>query len=269
MRVDPEVNRLRAVYAGYEENASSCRWDIKNPGVREMRNERARLTLRLLTRYGLCPLDRLDILEIGCGEGDNLLNLLAWGADPKRLHGIDLREEAIIRAQARLPGVDLRVADARMFGTGPTTIDLIVLHTVFSSILDDRVVQAIVGQIVTMLRSDGTVLWYDFFIKNPGNPYTRAMRRQDINKYFSGFQIDLMKITLFPPLARRLGVLAPALYPALAGLPLLCGHYLGMISAPGFSARPDGGKSREAAWLRSRLAHEVTDDGQQNAHTSA
>ncbi|WP_157505685.1 class I SAM-dependent methyltransferase [Geminicoccus roseus] len=43
-----------------------------------------------------------------------------------------------MRARARLPGVDLRVADAQTFSIGPKTIDLIVLHTVLSSILSDR-----------------------------------------------------------------------------------------------------------------------------------
>ncbi|WP_191057631.1 class I SAM-dependent methyltransferase [Geminicoccus harenae] len=269
MRVDPEVERLRAAYAEYEQNVASCRWDINNPGFREMRNERDRLTLHLLQRHGLCPLDRLDILEIGCGEGDNLLRLLSWGADARRLHGIDLREDAISRAQARLPGVDLQVADARKFSTGPGTMDLVLLHTVFSSILDDQVAKAIAGQITTMLRPNGMILWYDFFIKNPVNPHTRGISRQDIRGLFPGFDINLMKTTLFPPIARRLGGLTPVLYPALAGFPLLCGHYLGMISPRGLPAGPAEGRGRKPTWSRWRPTHEVTDAGQQNAHRSA
>nr|WP_240476730.1 hypothetical protein [Geminicoccus roseus] len=82
MYVDLEVQRLRAVYGEYEQSADSGRWDIRKPGVCEMRKERARLTLQLLQRRGFCPLGLLDILEIGCGDGDNRLNLLGWGRMP-------------------------------------------------------------------------------------------------------------------------------------------------------------------------------------------
>lgn len=95
-----------------------------------------------------------------------------------------------------------------------------------------------------MLRPGGAVLWYDFFIKNPRNPHTRPIRKATLQSYFPEFDIELKTLTLFPPLARRLGPLTPMLYPALASLPFLRGHYLGLLSAPGEPASRTGSQQR-------------------------
>jgi SAM-dependent methyltransferase len=223
MADDREITRLRTIYANYGKDGPGGRWDARNRGNRLMLEERATSTLGMLRRAGLWPLDRLDVLEIGCGDGSNLALLLSRGADPHRLHGVDLIPEQVAVARKRLPRVDFRVADARTFSLGECSVDLILVHTVFSSILDDAVIEAIVFRIREMLRPDGAVLWYDYFLKNPWNPHTRAMTKFEIRCFFRGFRIELRRITLVPPLARRLGPLTPLLYPALTRLPFLNG----------------------------------------------
>ena len=77
--------------------------------------------------HGLWPLDKLDVLEIGCGDGENLSLLLNWGAEADRLHGIDQLPERIARAKALWPTIDFRVADGSEFSLGPGSIDIVLL----------------------------------------------------------------------------------------------------------------------------------------------
>jgi hypothetical protein len=52
----------------------------------------------------------------------------------------------------------------------------------------------------------------------------------EIRSLFSGLEIHLHRITLAPPIARRIPEsLLPLLYPLLATLPILRTHYLGLF----------------------------------------
>lgn len=229
MTDDAETERVKRVYAGYGASGRARHWSAENPGNRLIIEERDRAVRACLERHGLWPLADLEILEIGCGTGANLGRLLAWGASPARLHGIDLLPERINAARARWPMLDWRVADAREFNLGPNSVDLAFLFTIMSSVLDEAASHAIVARVREMVRPTGAVVWYDFYLKNPLNPHTRRMRCKDIAMLFPGFQLDLEAVTLLPPLARRLGPLATTLYPVLARMPGLRGFYAGLL----------------------------------------
>ena len=88
-----------------------------------------------------------------------------------------------------------------------------------------------------VLRVGGGVLWYDFRFNNPANRNVRGMGRRSIIRLFPNFELRLQSLTLLPPLARRLGPLTSVLYPALARLPFLRTHWLGLLKQ-GSSGRP-------------------------------
>jgi SAM-dependent methyltransferase len=229
---ESEQHRLKQIFQERFVGRPADRWSSCNRGNQWIHRERFEGTKRVLIRSGLWPLEELDILDIGCGGGGQLARLLSLGANPARLHGIDLIPQRIDRASADLPGVDIRVADARTFSLGPDSLDLVWLQTVLSSIRDDDIIFAIVDRIREMLRPGGGVLWYDFFLANPENLHTRPMRKRDIERYFRGFSIELTRVTVIPPLARRLGFMTDALYPVLRRIPVLCSHYLGLLGKP-------------------------------------
>lgn len=86
-----------------------------------------------------------------------------------------------------------------------------------------------------VLKPGGAIVWYDFIYNNPSNPHVRGISHTAIQKLFPQFRLILHKITLLPPLARRLGPFTPYLYPLLAAIPWFRTHYLGLLIKDGKS----------------------------------
>jgi SAM-dependent methyltransferase len=227
-----EVERVRAVYARRRERAAREKgyFGFEGPAHVARVHERLARTLRLLSRHGFHPLGETRVLDLGCGEGGMLRRFTEWGAAPARLAGIDVRQDAIEQARALSPAIDLRVGTGSELPWPDGSFDLVCQHTVFTSILDTAIRQAVAAEMRRVLTRDGAVLWYDFMYDNPRNPDVRRVGKREITSLFPGFVLDLVRITLAPPLARRIpGPLLPVCYPMLAGFPLLCTHYLGIL----------------------------------------
>ena len=75
------------------------------------------------------------------------------------------------------------------------------------------------------------MLWYDFAYDNPRNPDVRGVRASEVRSLFDGLDVHLRRITLAPPIARRIpDLLLPVFYPLLSAVPLLRTHYLGLLT---------------------------------------
>lgn len=228
-----EVARLRRVYDGYEAaGRMHGLWAPQHPGNRAMHAERDRLLARLLTRTGHAPLAHRRILDLGCGDGDVLASLRRLGAEPARSFGADVRFAALAAAHAHHPQLGLACADGTRLPVRDVGVDCVLAFTVFSSILDDAVARAVAAEIRRVLRPGGVLVWYDFRIGNPGNPNVRGVSRRALAALFPGWRMHLRRVTLLPPLARRLGTATPWLYPLLAALPPLRTHWLGVLERP-------------------------------------
>ena len=79
------------------------RYRMLNPSVWQSVHERQRATLRLLTKLALADLSHLKLLEVGCGSGGNLLDLLRFGFDASNLTGIELLDDRYRAARHALP----------------------------------------------------------------------------------------------------------------------------------------------------------------------
>ncbi len=187
-------------------------------------------TLRLLNTFGVQSLSEYNILDIGCGDGSFLRQLLQWGAKPKNLAGIDLRSGPVKLANLLNPNLDVICGSAVELPWSDETFDLVCLNTVFTSILDQEMKQQIVTEIDRILRSNGIILWYDYIFNNPMNPDVQGVKKREIHSLFPNYKIHLRKITLAPPIARRLPrPLLPILYPLLALIPFLRTHFIGIF----------------------------------------
>jgi SAM-dependent methyltransferase len=201
-------------------------------GTRQILTQRVTQIHDVLSDHALLPLGERRILDVGCGTGRLIGTLLELGARPDRLVGIDLVADHIEIARRSYPDVSLICGDAEDLEVPPGSFDVVVASTVFTSILDDATALNLAGAMRRALKPGGSVLWYDFRYANPGNPNTRAMPKRRIRRLFPDFGLDLRSTTLLPPLARRLGRLAPLLYGPLAAVTPLRTHYVGLLVSP-------------------------------------
>jgi SAM-dependent methyltransferase len=200
------------------------------PAQALQRHEAERELRELLRSYRI-EIEKARILEAGCGSGDWLCTFSRWGARPENLFGVDLLPQRIEKARQLCPhGITLECGSAAQMDFPGQSFDLVLQSTMFSSILDAGLRRRIAQEMLRVLRPGGLVLWYDFFVNNPGNPDVRGVGRREIRRLFPACDVRLKKLTLAPPLGRKVVRLSPSLHGMLSRIRLLCTHYLGIIS---------------------------------------
>ncbi len=152
------------------------RHGILRPDVWCALQERQRATLRLFAKLGWHDLGARRAVEVGCGAGGNLLELLRFGFMPEHLAGVELLPERLAHARGVLPAaVRLVAGDAVAAAIEPGSQDLVLQFTVFSSLLDDATQARLAAAMWRWVKPGGGVLWYDFTMDNPRNPDVRGM----------------------------------------------------------------------------------------------
>jgi len=202
---------------------------------------RVQWVIRALRNSGIsCLRDRV-VLEVGCGRGDWLVDLETWGAQRKNLAGVELHPEKGKEAQARLgdqrdrsgrilsQGSDIRIGDASTLSWPTATFDIVIQSTVFSSILAREMKFAVASEMTRVLKPQGVILWYDLLYNNPKNPNVAGIKSKEIRELFPGFSLHLNRITLAPPIARRLVPISWMGALALEKLMFLNTHYLAIL----------------------------------------
>jgi SAM-dependent methyltransferase len=240
-----EAERIRAEYARRDRELPPDRYSITQLWSLFMLQQRERRVLRLLQREALMPLESRRVLDIGCGDGHHLLEFIMWGALPQNLAGIDVIPGRVARARVRLGAVepggaapDLRLGDASHLPWPTASFDVVHQGTVFTSILDARVRTAVAREIVRVLKPDGVFIWYDFRYNNPSNPHVRRVGAGEIRSLFPTCVINLERLTLAPPLARRLVPVSWVGSLVLEKLGVLNTHYLASVRSPGRAEEP-------------------------------
>jgi SAM-dependent methyltransferase len=240
-RPEQEQARIRRVFDAYGTSRKRRRaWDPERPGNRRILAELYDALATQLAAEGASPAAGCELLDVGCGRGPLLEAMIERGAARAHLHGVDLLEDAIAGARERLPGVDLRVADARALPYPSASMDAVVLSTVLSSILDPANRARVASEAARVLRPGGCIVTYDFRVPSPRNRNVRPITTVTLRRAFPGSTLDPRPLTVVPPLARLLGPAADVLYPRLAALPFLRTHLLTVIHpGPPEAARAD------------------------------
>lgn len=200
-----DISRLRDEYALRQQRSAADTYALYNPAQLFARQQRERKIVKLLHRRGFMPLGkRSAILELGCGSGSVLAEYQSWGAASHHLHGIDLLPYRLNEAKAQLPLAWLECADGQQLPYPSCTFDLVLQSTAFSSILEDSVKVNMAREMLRVLRRpNGLIIWYDFWL-NPTNPQTRGIRPNEIRRLFPHCHYEFQRITLAPPITRRL-----------------------------------------------------------------
>ena len=233
MSTEQEVQRLQQVYRGYrEQGLGQTQWAESNPGNAAIACARDSRLRTALEASGFFPLAGKRILDVGCGGGGILSGYQNWGARPDNLFGVDLMAQRIEDARRDHPEMHFQTANAEQLPFELGYFDLVLLYTVFTSVLDDRMASNMAAEVARVLKPGGAVVWYDFRFNNPRNSNVRGLGCDAIARLFPDFKLKLTTVTLLPPLARRMGRLTRVLYPVLVALPFLRTHYAGLLCKP-------------------------------------
>ncbi len=242
-----ETVRVAERYARRE--SADPRYSLLRPEVMHAVHERQRALAGLLRAAARrdprwADLPALRLTEVGCGGGGNLLELLRLGLRPEHLTGLELLPERAAAARELLPaGLAVIEGDACIAPLAPGSQDLVLASTVFSSLLDAAFQQRLADAMWRWLRPGGAVLWYDFAVDNPRNPDVRGVPVARLRQLWPEARLRVRRVTLAPPLARRLP--APLL-PLFNALPLLRTHRLAWVERPALRGNGDISTSARA-----------------------
>lgn len=224
-----DVTRLRDEYEDRKHRfAGSNLYSWFNQANLFSLHQRQRAILSVLKKNGFTDLSKLSILEMGCGGGGVLTEYLGFGAPPEKLHGVDLLFDRLLHAHHILPSTGFANADGRELPFPARTFDLVLQSTAISSILDLELRRNICADMLRVVKPGGMILSYDFWL-NPTNPQTRGVRPGEIKRLFPNCHYAFHRITLAPPIARKLAPISWGLCLFLESLKIFNTHYLASI----------------------------------------
>jgi ubiquinone/menaquinone biosynthesis C-methylase UbiE len=222
-----EIERIRTEYARRKRDIPEdfYRWDrVSNCFIH---TQLVRDCIAELVRAKMFPLTGRSVADVGCGAGTWLLEFAQWEASD--LHGIDLDESRIERAKDRLPSASLHTGDAQHLPWTDNSFDVVSQFTLFTSILSSAVRKAIAREMWRVVKPGGAILWFDFRFNNPRNRNVRGVSSREIHSLFPDCDVRLRRVTLAPPIARRVVPVSWIAASCLEKIPFLRTHYLGII----------------------------------------
>jgi len=170
------------------------------------RFERYLKYIDILKNNQLLPLENKTILEVGAGEGDHLLFFHNLGIPWENIYGNELLLDRFEELGNRLsPKCHLQSGNALDLPY-EEKFDIVLQSTVFSSILDKQLKKELAQHLLTMVKKEGVIIWYDFVYNNPNNKDVQGISRSEIKALFpKAKSIDFHSVTMAPPLGRRVG----------------------------------------------------------------
>ena len=218
------------IHAAYAKRHGDTRYSWFSPGHLFMIQARERVFLDLLRTKGITSLEDKKILDVGCGTGYWLRQLINWGAQPQNIIGVDLLVDRVAQAKHLVPeSVTIQCGSAARLGFDDGAFDMVLQSMVFSSVLDLSMKQQIAEEMLRVVKGHGWILWYDFHFNNPNNPDVRGVKKQKIFQLFPDCHIEIRRITLAPPLVRFVARHSWLACYLLEGLQIFNTHYLCII----------------------------------------
>ena len=228
----PEQERIRSVYQTWlaQERIAAYAWH--RPDVMEQSAARMRVAGAMLAAALGPDLSGVRVLDVGCGSGGFLRQLIDWGADPARLVGTEyLADRLELARHNSAPGVRWHLGDLDF--AADASFDLAVANTVFSSILEDAARAALAAEMWRTVMPGGWCMVFDFRYNNPRNKQVRKVDWRELQRLWPTPVHRHQTLLLAPPLARRL-VRAPRMVGQLLAMaPVLRSHFIYMARKPG------------------------------------
>jgi SAM-dependent methyltransferase len=198
-----EQERIRSVYQARRDGFLPAQYAWHRPEVLQQTAVRSRILAPLLIEAVGADLSFARILDVGCGSGAFIRQLISWGADPTKLIGTEFQQDRLEYArrhtaegvQWHLGGLDIAAANS---------IDLVCAETVFSSILDAGLRRDLAAEMWRVVKPGGCCMVYDFRYDNPRNPNVSKVTLGELRRYWPADEIRYRTLLLAPPIARRM-----------------------------------------------------------------
>ncbi|MBN2579210.1 MAG: class I SAM-dependent methyltransferase [Pirellulales bacterium] len=169
------------------------------------------------------------VLDVGCGGGGDLFQLLRLGYQPENIVGIDILTERLDKAKLLYPQMRFIQGDASRMDFADDSFDLLFESGMFATLPDDALSAAIAREMVRVCKTGGYLLLVDWRTPKPSDPNYKALSRRRLAELFAvGRGVEIVKIcrgALVPPLGRFLSRWLPSAYFATAAVfPFLVGQ---------------------------------------------
>jgi SAM-dependent methyltransferase len=228
-QTDPEVQRILRENTRRTEAIPADFYALHHPANLFNYQGQQRALLNALIETNMFPLAERRILDVGCGTGAGIGMFELFGAQRSNIAGIELDPNRAAVARQRFPDAEIRQGSAPPLPWDDETFDIALQATVFTSILEPHMKQSVAAEMLRVLKPKGVVLWYDFRFNNPSNPNVRGIGRRELCSLFPGCRVRLRRVTLAPPIARKLVPFSWPLARTVEHLRLLSTHYMGVI----------------------------------------
>ncbi|HEY0061835.1 MAG TPA: class I SAM-dependent methyltransferase [Telluria sp.] len=228
-----EQDRIRSVYREWLAQDRIAAYAWHRPDIIEQDNARHRVAGAMLAATLGPDLSETRILDVGCGSGGFLRQLIDWGADPSRLVGTEYQPERLELARLRTaPGVRWHLGDLEF--AADSSFELAVANTVFSSILEPHERARLAAEMWRTIMPGGWCMVFDFRYNNPRNQQVRRLDWRQLQSFWPTRVCRHQTLLLAPPIARRLSG-APRLLSELlvTFAPVLRSHFIYMARKPG------------------------------------
>jgi SAM-dependent methyltransferase len=125
------------------------------------------IELRRALRLLPIPIEKVRVLDVGCGTGRSSLALIFFGVKPENILGIDLRPSAVAYAKSLNPAINFQVVKSFKDWPPVGSFDLCMQCVAFSSIhrMEER--KTLAEQMERTVGDNGYIFWWDRKFANP------------------------------------------------------------------------------------------------------
>jgi len=234
-----EQERMEQLVRQWHGGAALARYAWHRPDIARQAATRMRVLAELLPLTVGRDLSAVRALDVGCGNGGFLRQLIDWGAQPAHLAGTELQQERLDQARARTAhGVRWHLGGLDAFPDA--SMDLVSAHAVFSTILDDDQRRDMATQMWRVLRPGGWTMLFDVRHGVPRHAHLRKVTDVELLRFWPATNRHYRTLVLAPPVGRTLAPLPWLIPELLAGLiPALRSHFIYMARKPE-TEREDG-----------------------------